>query len=36
MAAAFIGDVFALEMRGALVANDRTVSFGHDLLHRFG
>jgi hypothetical protein len=32
----WVCDVFVLKMRGALVDNDRTVTFGHELLHCFG
>ncbi|HVJ29827.1 MAG TPA: hypothetical protein VNA66_05900 [Gammaproteobacteria bacterium] len=33
---AWICDVFVVKMRGALVDNDRTMTFGHELLHCFG
>jgi hypothetical protein len=29
-------DVFVVKMRGALVDNDRTVTFGHEVLHCVG
>lgn len=32
----WICDVFVVRMRGALVDNDRTVTFGHEVLHCFG
>ena len=32
----WVCDVFVLKVRGALVDNDRTVTFGHELLHCFG
>ena len=32
----WVCDVFVVRMRGALVDNDRTVTFGHELLHCFG
>jgi hypothetical protein len=32
----WVCDVFVLKMRGALVDNDRTVTFGHEVLHCFG
>jgi hypothetical protein len=32
----WICDVFVLRMRGALVDNDRTMTFGHEMLHCFG
>ncbi|HEY3517901.1 MAG TPA: hypothetical protein VGL98_12710 [Gammaproteobacteria bacterium] len=33
---AWVCDVFVVKMRGALVDNDRTMTFGHELLHCFG
>jgi hypothetical protein len=33
---AWVCDVFVLKMRGALVDKERTVTFGHELLHCFG
>ena len=33
---AWVCDVFVVRMRGALVDNDRTVTFGHEVLHCFG
>lgn len=32
----WVCDVFVVRMRGALVDNDRTVTFGHEVLHCFG
>ena len=32
----WVCDVFVVKMRGALVDNDRTMTFGHELLHCFG
>ena len=32
----WICDVFVVRMRGALVDNDRTMTFGHEMLHCFG
>ena len=32
----WVCDVFVVKMRGALVDNDRTVTFGHEILHCFG
>jgi len=32
----FVCDVFVLKMTGAHVDNDRTVTFGHEVLHCFG
>ena len=32
----WVCDVFVVRMRGAFVDNDRTVTFGHELLHCFG
>lgn len=32
----WVCDVFVVKMRGALVDNDRTVTFGHEALHCFG
>jgi hypothetical protein len=32
----WVCDVFVVKMRGALVDNDRTVTFGHEVLHCFG
>jgi hypothetical protein len=29
-------DVFVVRMRGAFVDNDRTITFGHEVLHCFG
>jgi hypothetical protein len=33
---AWVCDVYVVKMRGALVDNDRTMTFGHELLHCFG
>ena len=33
---AWVCDVFVVKMRGAFVDNDRTMTFGHELLHCFG
>jgi hypothetical protein len=32
----WVCDVYVVKMRGALVDNDRTVTFGHEVLHCFG
>jgi hypothetical protein len=32
----YVCDVHVVRMRGALVDNDRTVTFGHEVLHCFG
>jgi hypothetical protein len=32
----YVCEVFVVRMRGALVDNDRTVTFGHEVLHCFG
>jgi hypothetical protein len=32
----WVCDVFVVRMAGALVDNDRTVTFGHEMLHCFG
>jgi len=32
----WVCDVFVVRMRGALVDNDRTMTFGHEMLHCFG
>ena len=32
----WVCDVFVVKMRGALVDNDRTMTFGHEVLHCFG
>lgn len=32
----WVCDVFVVRMRGALVDNDRTMTFGHEVLHCFG
>ena len=32
----YVCDVFVLKMRGAFVDNDKTMTFGHEVLHCFG
>jgi hypothetical protein len=32
----YVCDVFVVRMGGALVDNDRTLTFGHEILHCFG
>jgi hypothetical protein len=32
----WVCDLYVVKMRGALVDNDRTVTFGHEVLHCFG